>query len=63
MKFHAFHFNWLLWREREVCLILGAAGGRVSYAPEAKWLYSVRLFLVVFKVEILWQTGVKKEKQ
>jgi len=54
MRFHAFHFSWLLWRNREICAVIGIAGGRVSYKPSARWLYSCRLMLLLFKIEILW---------
>jgi hypothetical protein len=54
MKFHAFHFRWLC--EDEVVFLLGFATGRVSYEPEYKWLYSLRLFLGLFKIELLWKT-------
>lgn len=42
---------------REFCLLLGFACGRVDYRPQAKFLYSLRLFLVLFRVELLWSTG------
>lgn len=58
MKFHNFHFNW-----HEMMLLVGAAGGRVEYAPEAQWLYSFRVFLLVCKVEILWTTGKATEQE
>ncbi len=58
MKFHAFHFSWLGWSNRELVCIFGFAAGRVGYLPEAKWLYSFRVFLLLFKVEILWKTGI-----
>lgn len=57
MKFHAFHFSWLLYRNEEIVVIFGVATGRVSYEPEAKYLYSVRFFLGVCKIEMLWETG------
>ena len=60
MKFHNIHFNWL-WRD-EAVVLLGFATGRVSGAPESKWLYSFRIFLVVFKVEILWRTGSSNDR-
>lgn len=60
MKFHAFHFNWIVFRNGEVMFILGFATGRTGYAPDARWLYSFRLFLGVIKVELLWKTGVRK---
>jgi hypothetical protein len=55
MKYHNMHFNWL-WRDEAVCLI-GFATGRVNGAPHGKWLYSFRVFLGVFKIEILWHMG------
>lgn len=59
MRFHAYHINWQSRREL-VCLI-GFATGRVNYHPEAKWLYSLRLFLLFFKIEILWKTGLSNQ--
>lgn len=38
-------------------LLFGLAGGRVDNAPDSRWLYSLRIFMGVFKVEILWTTG------
>lgn len=55
MRFHASHFTWLL--RDEYALVLGLAGGRVAFSPEAKWLYSLRFMLLCWKVEILWTTG------
>jgi hypothetical protein len=55
MKFHAAHFRWL-WSDESI-LLIGLAGGRVNYEPEARWLYSLRLFLLIAKIEILWTTG------
>jgi hypothetical protein len=57
MRFHKAHFRWLCPSNGEIVMLLGAAGGRVSYMPEAKWLYSFRLFLILFKIEILFTTG------
>lgn len=57
MRFHAFHYSWLFLRNEEYVFLIGLAGGRVDYAPEAKYLYSVRLFLGVCKIEVLWKTG------
>lgn len=54
MKYHAAHFKWL-WKD-EAILLLGFATGRVDFQPEAQWLYSFRLFLGPFKVELLWTT-------
>ncbi len=55
MKFHAFHFRWL-W-EDEIWLVFGLCIGRVEYDPEARWLYSFRLFFGVCKIELNWTTG------
>ncbi len=55
MKFHALHFNWL-WHT-EAVFIIGIAMGRVHCEPEARWLYSLRLFCGIFKIEMLWKTG------
>lgn len=60
MKFHAYHINWQS-RSELVCLI-GFATGRVGYHPGAKWLYSFRLFLLFFKIEILWETGLSNAR-
>lgn len=54
MKFHNIHFHWT-GRDEVVCVI-GFACGRVSYRPESRWLYSFRLFLGCFKIELLWKT-------
>ena len=61
MKLHKVHLNWL-WEKGEAVFVIGCAIGRVNYHPEAKWLYSFRLFLAVFKVEILWKTGCCKHE-
>lgn len=55
IQFHDSHFSWLLFRDNEFMIFLGFASGRVGYEPEAKWLYSFRLFLVFFRLEILWR--------
>lgn len=57
MKFHAFHSQWLIIRNGEFCPILGFAMGRVSGFPDSKYLYSLRVFLILFRLEILWTTG------
>lgn len=54
MKFHALHFRFA--SDREIVMLLGFAAGRVPYRPQAKWLYSFRIFLLCFKAEILWTT-------
>jgi hypothetical protein len=56
LKFHAFHFNWMA--DHDLFIVIGIGCGRVEYSPEAKWLYSFRVFLLVCKVEILWTTGM-----
>lgn len=60
MKFHAFHFNWLSCDE--FACLTGFVAARVDYSPEAKWLYSFRVFLLLFKVEILWTAGVPAQE-
>lgn len=60
MSYHAFHCRWLC--NHEAIVLFGFATGRVNYEPEAKWLYSFRVFLGVFKVEILWKTGCHQER-
>lgn len=60
MKIHAFHINWLGWRNGEAIALLGFATGRVSYSPQSKYLYSFRLFLLLFKIEVLWITGIHR---
>jgi hypothetical protein len=57
VRLHAVHANSLI--RPDGGLIVGFAGGRVPYDPTAKWLYSLRLFLLVTRVEILWTTGEK----
>lgn len=57
MKFHALHLSWLICNHGEHALVVGIAGGRVPYDPEALWLYSIRIMLLVIKVEVLWQAG------
>lgn len=39
----------------EYGLIVGACGGRVSYDGTG-WLYSLRVFLLIFRVEVCWTT-------
>lgn len=56
MKFHDCHFNWIT-DDSELRFLIGIATGRVSYEPEAKWLYGFRIFFGLFKVEMLWTTG------
>lgn len=56
MKFHACHFRGLL-SGHDKGLIVGMAGGRVSYQPQARWLYSLRFYLLLFSIEVLWITG------
>ncbi len=57
IRFHAVHFNWILRRNGEFAFMFGVATGRVSYLPEATWLYSFRVLLGPCKVEVLWRTG------
>lgn len=58
MKFFDAHLTWLTPTDSgEYAVVVGAAGGRVPYAPEARWLYSLRLMLLCVKVELLWTTG------
>lgn len=57
MRLFDYHYRWLIGREAtEVCCVLGAAGGRVPYHTGR--LYSLRVFLFIVKLEILWTTGV-----
>lgn len=56
MKYFDSHFNWYGLQDKELTLLLGFTIGRVRYQPEAHWLYSLRLALVFFKIEILWTT-------
>jgi hypothetical protein len=56
MKYHDSHIN-LIRDKNEVVCLFGIACGRVSYAPEYKYLYSFRLFLGLVKIEFLWKTG------
>lgn len=58
MRFHALHIHPLLLRNGEFVILAGFAMGRVHYEPRARWLYSFRTFLLVFKVEILFETGL-----
>ena len=41
----------------EIVLVIGIAGGRVRFEPQARWLYSLRLMLLAWKVEVLWTAG------
>lgn len=56
MKFHRLHLSWIV-RPNEFHFLIGLALGRVSYQPEARWLYSLRLFVGVARIELLWRTG------
>lgn len=58
MRFHAFHYRWK-WKkgDEKVCL-LGFVTGRAPCDPEAKWIYSFRLFIGPLKLEFAWLTGV-----
>lgn len=42
----------------EAIILLGFALGRVDFQPYAKKLYSLRLYLLLFTVEITWRTGI-----
>lgn len=55
IKYHNVSARWL-WSDEAICLF-GFATGRVSYEPKAKHLYSFRLFLGLFKLELLWTMG------
>lgn len=57
MKYHDSHARWLWKRDGEAVVLFGFMTGRVDYTPEARWLYSFRLFLGPLKVELLWTTG------
>ena len=57
MKFYDTHVSSLIRRGQDSALVVGVAGGRVPYHPGARWLYSLRLLLLVVKVEVLWTTG------
>jgi len=62
MTFHAAHFSaWWPFSvaTRELVFLVGVAAGRQKYEPFAKWLYSFRVMLGVFKVEVLWTTGAE----
>lgn len=63
MKFHDCHFKFFLKDMGELRLILGFVIGRVDYSPESKYLYSIRFYLIFFSMEILFKTGMKKEKK
>ncbi len=56
MKLFSTHARWLVGNV-DHALVLGLAGGRVSYLPAATCLYSLRLFLLIARIEILWTTG------
>jgi len=56
VKFHAAHAAFLPAR-RELVLVFGFALGCVEYHPQARSLYSFRLLLGIFRLEILWTTG------
>ena len=58
MRFYDAHVTSLLRWGEDSALAIGIAGGRVpAFPPDARWLYSVRVMLLVVKVEILWTTG------
>lgn len=58
MKFHALHFRWFFRDGSEYRFIFGLCIGRVGFLPEAKWLYSFRVYLGLCSIEILWRTGI-----
>lgn len=61
MKFFDSHFSSLIFNsERESAIVVGVSGGRIEFYPKARWLYSLRIMLLVFKIEILWTTGEQK---
>lgn len=60
VRFHALHCHWLGERSgrfTEAGFLLGIYGGRVPADPDHRWLYSVRVFLFIVKIEVLWTTG------
>ena len=56
MKYFSTHLYSLVHRQGDSALVVGIAGGRVPFEPQAKWLYSLRVMVLFFKVEILWTT-------
>ena len=46
----------------EYSLLLGVVCGRVSYEPIAKYIYSVRLFILFWKLEVNWFAGLPNTK-
>lgn len=42
----------------EVACLFGFVTGRVSYEPGAKHLWSLRIFFLLWRVEINWLTGI-----
>ena len=56
MRVHDVHVS-SLFVGTDGALVLGVAGGRVPYQPDARWLYSLRVLCLCWKVEVLWTTG------
>lgn len=56
MRYHAFHFSWLIGHQCDQALLIGIVTGRVSYRPSAEWLYRFTVFLLIFRIEFLWTT-------
>lgn len=54
MKYHNHYLTWM--GGGEFSIIVGFTIGRTSYLPEAKYLYSLRIYVLFFKFEILWRT-------
>lgn len=62
MIFYNFDAKWNFKNNNEYGLIFGFYGGRVPnfqfenypFYPDYKWVYSLRIFLILFKVEINW---------
>lgn len=65
MQFHNWYFRSLIPLHRKegdgAGIVLGLVMGRVSYLPQALWLYSLRIYLLFWKLEILWKTGIMPE--
>ena len=64
IRLHNVHARSLIRRDDDSAIIIGVAGGRVNgRGLNAKWLYSLRLFLLVFRVEVLWKTGRERTER
>lgn len=57
MKYFNYHSSFLLKKDDDSACLIGFAGGRVNFYPRAKYLYSLRIFFFIYKLEILWTTG------